>query len=37
MINPPKDDKNIAYSKNDIQSNMILIFLTSLLEILYQH
>jgi hypothetical protein len=37
MINPSKDDKNIAYSKNDIQYTMKLIFFTSSLEILHQH
>jgi hypothetical protein len=31
MINPSKDDKNIAYSKNDIHYTM------KLMEVFHQH
>jgi hypothetical protein len=37
MINPSKDDKNIAYSKNDVHYNMKLIFPTSSLKVFHQH
>jgi len=37
MISSSNDDKNIAYSKNDIHYNMKSIFPTSSLEVLHQH
>jgi hypothetical protein len=37
MIRPSKDVKRIAYSKNDIDCTMKLIFPTSLLEVLHQN